>query len=192
MSNIFRLRKVAVHAVRDDTFWQALALHAQLLFVDIPTGLFLCQRCRRFVLAWRCLRDGKRERATACRIYHRQGRNLQPAFGPMGTAVKEVAKTKRLFSTLRKKRGILDRKQFRARVEGGTHHPLMNVWPIKATAELPRQGAVRVVTVATQSTKGDAPPQSEDRSNQHNQKLALRLTNRGHLLQHINDNCHRP
>src|SRR5215510_7418970 len=37
--NIFLLRKVAVHAVRDDTFWQALTLHAQLLFVDIPSGL---------------------------------------------------------------------------------------------------------------------------------------------------------
>ena len=170
---------------------QAMTMLAQLLFVEINPGLFLFllgRRCRR----GRRLGDREGESTAARDIHHGQGRNLQPPFGPTGAAVEEVPQPERLFATLRNKRGILRRDQFRVRVERRRHDPLMKVWPVKGAPELSRDRALRVVTVATQIAKVDAAPQGQDCGEQHGKKLALWLTHRRHLLQNIVDNCHRP
>src|SRR2546427_3518256 len=109
--NIVLFRKIAVHAVIFDPLGQTLALLPQLLLVEIDSGLLLVLRCCCFVIAWGRLANGERERAPACDIYDRQGRNLQPPFGAVGTAVEEVPQPEGLFATLRNERGILRRDQ---------------------------------------------------------------------------------
>jgi len=68
----------------------------------------------------------------------------------------------------------------------------MKVRPVKRLPELPRDGAFSVVAVATQVAEVDAAAQHEDRDEQRGQELPLRLTERGHLLQDVVDNCHKP
>src|SRR5262245_3893480 len=164
--NIFLFRKVAVYAVVFDAWGQALTLIAQLLLVEINAGLVLCLRARRLVSAGRRLGDRERERAPAGYIHDRQGRNFQPPFRAIRTAVEEVPETESLFAALRKKRGILGRDQFRTRIERRSHDALMKVRPIKGRPELARNRALGVVAVTAQIATGDAPAQGKDRGKQ--------------------------
>src|SRR5262249_15941235 len=108
------------------------------------------------------------------------------------TTVEEVPETERLLATLRDEGCVMRRDQFRAWVERRHQHMLMTVRPVKRLSELPRDGAFRVVAVATQVAEVDAATQHEERDEQRGQELAVRLAEGGHLLQNVVDNGHRP
>ena len=84
------------------------------------------------------------------------------------------------------------RDQLRVRVERCHQHALMEVWPVKRLPELPRDGAFRIVTVATQVAEVDATAQYKDRDEQRSKKLPLGLTELGYLLQDFMDYYHKP
>src|SRR5215831_10002349 len=188
--NIFLLRIVAIHAMIGDARRQAMPMRAQLLRVEVDPSFVLLGL--RSVLPRRRLRGGERKSAPACDIDHRERGNLQPTFGTARTAVEEVPEPERLLATLRDEGRIMRRDQFRARVERRHQHALMKVRPVKRLPELPRDGAFSVVAVATQVAEVDAAAQHEDREEQRGQELPLRLTEPGHLLQDVVNNCHKP
>jgi len=167
-------------------------MRAQLLFVKIHPRFFLSRRTRRVLLTRRRLGAGDGEGATARDIYHRQGGNLQPAFGAGSAAAREVTQSEGLLPTLRNEGSILSRDHFRVRTERLEPDLLMKLRPVKGAPELSCNRAFGVVTVATQIAKVDAASQCEDRGKQSFKELALRLTNRRHLFQDVVDNCHRP
>src|SRR5215471_19994924 len=81
---------------------------------------------------------------------------------------------------------------FRARVECRQQHALMEVWLVKRLPELPRDGALSIVTVATQVAEVDATAQHKDCDEQRGKKLPLWLTEPGYLFQDVIDYCHKP
>ena len=178
--HILFLRLGAVHAMIGDAWRQAMPMLAQLLRVEIDPGLF--RLSRRGLLSRRRLRNGQRESAPACGIHHGKRRNLQPAFGPLSTAVDKGPETERLLATLRDEGRVMSRNQFRARVERRHQHALMKVRPVKWFPELPCDRAFRLVAIATQVAEVDAAVQHENREEQRGKELPLRLTEPGHLL----------
>src|SRR5262249_22829351 len=96
--NIFLLRVVAIHTMIGDTRGQAMPMLAQLLRIEVDSGLF--PRSLRGLLSRRRLRDRERQSAPAGDLDHSKGGNLQPAFGTTRTAVEEVPETERLLATL--------------------------------------------------------------------------------------------
>jgi len=96
--NIFLLRVVAVHTMILDARRQAMPMRAQLLLVEVDPGCF--QLSPYGCLSRRRLRRSERKSAPACDSHHREGGNLQPAFGPTRTAIAEMPKTARLLTTL--------------------------------------------------------------------------------------------
>ena len=104
--NIFLLRKVTVDAVIGDTLGETMPLLPQLLLVEINPGLFRRWVACCLVSARQGLGDSEGQSAPTGHLHHRQGRNLQPPFGPTGTAVEKVPQPERLFAALRNKRGI--------------------------------------------------------------------------------------
>lgn len=67
----------------------------------------------------------------------------------------------------------------------------MEVGPVKRLPELPRDGAFRIVTVATQVAEVDATAQHKDRDEQRGQKLPLGLTEPRYLFQNVMDYYHK-
>ena len=118
--------------------------------------------------------------------------NLQPTLGTARTAVEEVSETKRLLATLGDEGRVMRRDQFRARVECRQQHALMEVWPVKRLPELPRDGALSIVTVATQVAEVDATAQHKDCDEQRGKKLPLGLTEPGYLFQNVMDYYPKP
>src|SRR4029450_5615416 len=159
--NIFLLRIVAIHAMIGDARRQAMPMLTQLLLVEVDPGFFWLSLCG--FLSRRRLRNGECESAPACDIHHSERGNLQPTFGTTRTAVEEVPETERLLATLWDEGCVVRRDQFRARVERRHQHALMKVWPVKRLPKLPRNGAFRVVAVATQVAEVDATAQHKDR-----------------------------
>src|SRR5215510_13563766 len=96
--NICLLRIVAVHTMIVDARRQAMPMLTQLLRVEVDPGFFRLSLYG--VLSRRRLRDGERQSAPACDIHHREGGNLQPAFGTARAAIEEVPETERLLPTL--------------------------------------------------------------------------------------------
>src|SRR5215472_8422418 len=188
--NIFLLRIVAVHAMIGDARRQAMPMLAQLLRVEVDPGFF--QLSLSGFLSRRRLGDGQGKSAPVGDIHHGERGHLQPAFGTTRTAVEKVPEPERLLTTLRDEGCVMRRDQFRMWGERRHQHPLMKVRPVKRLSELPRDGAFRVGAVATQVAEVDAATQHEDRDEQRGQELPLRLTERGHLLQDVVDNGHRP
>jgi len=169
-----------------------MALLPQLLLVEINPGLFRRLFACCLVSARRSLGDSEGQSAPTGHIHHRQGRNLQPPFGPTATTVEKVPQPERLFAALRNKRGILRRDQLRARIQRCSHDTLVKVRPVKGCPELTRNRALGVLAVTTQITTSDAPTEGQNSGKQHSKELPLWLTNRRHLLQNVTDNCHRP
>src|SRR6266540_366676 len=134
-----------------------MPLRPQLLRVEINPGLFRRLFACGLVSARRGLGDREGQSAPPGHIHHCQGRNLQPPFGPTGTAVEKVPQPERLFTTLRNKRGILRRDQLRARIQRRSYDTLVKVRPVKGRPELTRNRALRVLAVTTQITISDAP-----------------------------------
>src|SRR5262249_28121913 len=64
--------------------------------------------------------------------------------------------------------------------------------PVKRLPELPRDGAFRIVTVATQVAEVDATAQHKDRDEQRSKKLPLWLTEAGYLFQDVINYGHKP
>ena len=58
----------------------------------------------------------------------------------------------------------------------------MEVWPVKAAPELPRNRALTIVAVAAQIAKVDAASQCQDGREQRVKELGLGLTDRWHPL----------
>ena len=81
--------------------------------------------------------------------------------------------------------------QFRAWVKRRPQHTLMKVGPVKRLPKLPSDGTFSVVTVATQVAEVHATAQHKDRDEQRGKELPLRLTEAGHLLQDVVDDCHK-
>src|SRR5262249_19179530 len=125
--NIFLLRIVAIYTMIGDVRRQAMSMRTQLLFVEVDPGFFRLSLCG--CLAWRRLRTGERESTPACDIHHREGGNLQPAFGTTRTAIAEVPETERLLPTLGEEGRIMRRDQFRVRGQRRHQHALMQVGP---------------------------------------------------------------
>src|SRR5712691_8935655 len=134
-----------------------MPLLPQLLRVEINPGLFRRLVACGLVSARRGLGDSEGDRAPPGHIHHRQGRNLQPPFGPTGTAVEKVPQPERRFAALRNKRGILRRDQLRARIQRRSPDPRVKVRPVKSCPELTRNRALGVLAVTTQITTSDAP-----------------------------------
>src|SRR5215472_9148420 len=63
---------------------------------------------------------------------------------------------------------------------------------VKRLPELPRDGAFRIVTVATQVAEVDATAQHKDRDEQRSKKLPLWLTEAGYLFQDVINYGHKP
>jgi hypothetical protein len=156
---VFLLGKVTVHAMIGDLRRQAVTLLTPLLPVKIHSGLFLCLPRDRLVIAWGGLGHRACEGAPACHIHNCQRGDFQAAFGTGGTAVEEVTQPERLLATLGDEGSILRRDYFRARVEGYRDDPLMEVRPVKAAPELPRNRALTLVAIAAQIAKVDAASQ---------------------------------
>src|SRR5262249_4935634 len=97
-----------------------------------------------------------------------------------------------LLATLGDERRVMRRDQFRVRVERRHQHALMKVGPVKGLPELPRDGAFRIVAVATQVAEVDATAQHKDSDEQRGQELPLWLTEPGYLLQDVIDYGHKP
>src|SRR5215510_375067 len=108
--NIFLLRIVAVHTMIVDARRQAMPMRTQLLRIEVDPGFF--PRSLDGCLSRRRLRTGERESAPACDIHHREGGNLQPAFGPTRAAIEEMPETERLLTTLCDEGRIMGRDQF--------------------------------------------------------------------------------
>ena len=68
----------------------------------------------------------------------------------------------------------------------------MKVGPVKRLPKLPCDGAFSVGAVATQVAEVDATTQHKDGDQQRRKELPLGLTEPGHLLQALVDNCHKP
>ena len=153
-SNILLLRIVAIHTMIGDARRQAMSMRTQLLRVEVDSGFFRLSLCG--CLSWRRLRTGKRKSAPACDIHHREGGNLQAAFGTTRTAIEEVPEPERLLTTLGDEGRIMSRDQFRVRGKRRHQHALMKVGPVKWRPKLPCDGTLRIVAVATQIAEGDA------------------------------------
>src|SRR5262247_556534 len=153
--NICLLRIVAVHTMIVDARRQAMPMLTQLLRVEVDPGFFRLSLYG--VLSRRRLRDGERQSAPACDIHHREGGNLQPAFGTARAAIEEVPETKRLLPTPGEEGRIMRRDQFRVRGKRRHQHALMKVGPVKWPPKLPCNGTFSIVTVATQVAEVDAP-----------------------------------
>src|SRR5436190_4227493 len=166
---VLLLGKVAIDAVIADPRGQPMALVVELLCVEIYARLLLALVLLRDGLARWGLRHGQRERATTGHIHHGQGRNLQPSFRSIRTAVEEMPQAERLFAALRNERGILHRNEFRARLQHRRQYALRKLRPLEGRAELARNRPLRVVAVATQITSGDAPKQGQNGAYQHTQ-----------------------
>src|SRR5262245_19809223 len=188
--NIFLLCIVAVYTMIFDTRRQAMPMRTQLLLVEVDPGCFRLRLCG--FLSRRRLRTGERESAPACDIHYRKCGNLQSTLGTARTAVEEVPETERLLATLGDERRVMRRDQFRVRVERRHQHALMKVGPVKGLPELPRDGAFRIVAVATQVAEVDATAQHKDSDEQRGQELPLWLTEPGYLLQDVIDYGHKP
>src|SRR5215468_6027984 len=167
-----------------------MPMRTQLLRVEVDPGVFRLRLCG--FLSRRRLRTGESESAPACDIHHRKCGNLQSTLGTARTAVEEVPETERLLATLGDERRIMRRDQFRVRVERRHQHALMKVGPVKRLPELPRDGAFRIVAVATQVAEVDATAQHKDCDEQRGKKLPLWLTEPGYLLQDVIDYGHKP
>jgi hypothetical protein len=163
---------------------------APLLHGEVDPGFF--QLSLHGFLSRRRLRTGKSKSAPACDIHHREGGHLQPAFGTTRAAIEEVPETERLLTTLGDEGRIMRRDQFRVWVESRHQHALMQVGPVKWPPKLPCDGTFRIVAVATQVAEVDATAQHKDRDEQRGEELPLGLTEPGHLLQDVVDNCHKP
>src|SRR5215468_59919 len=159
--NVFFLRIVAIHAMIGDARRQAMSMLTQLLFVEVDPGFFRLSLCD--CLSWRCLRTGESESAPACDIHHREGGNLQPAFGPTRTAIEEVPETKRLLTTLGDEGRIMRRDEFRVWGQCRHQHALMKVGPVKWHPKLPCDGTFGIVAVATPVAEVDATTEHKDR-----------------------------
>src|SRR4029453_16843065 len=188
--NIFLLCIVAIHTMIDDSRRQAMPMRTQLLLVEVDSGFF--RRSWHGLLSRRRLRHGERQSAPACDIDHGERGNLQSTLGTARTAVEEVPETERLLAPLGDERRIMRRDQFRVRVERRHQHALMKGRPVKRLPKLPRDGAFRIVAVATQVAEVDATAQHKDRDEQRGKKLPLWLTEPGYLLQDVVNNCHKP
>src|SRR5499426_4703900 len=153
--NIFLLCIVAVYTMIFDTRRQAMPMRTQLLLVEVDPGCFRLRLCG--FLSRRRLRTGERESAPACDIHHREGGNLQPAFGTTRAAIEEVPETKRLLPTPGEEGRIMRRDQFRVRGKRRQQHALMKVVPVKWPPKLPCNGTFSIVAGATQVADVDAP-----------------------------------
>jgi len=169
---------------------QAMPMRTQLLRVEVDPSFFQLGLCG--LLSWRRLRDGESQSAPACDINHSARGHLQSTFSTARTAVEEVPETERLLATLRDEGRVMRGDQFRAWVKRRPQHALMKVWPVKRLPKLPGDGAFRVIAVATQVTEVDATASHKDRDEQRGEELPLGLTEPGHLLQNVVDNCHKP
>src|SRR5215468_2979466 len=188
--NVFLLCIVAIHTMIDDSRRQAMPMRTQLLLVEVDSGFF--RLSWHGLLSQRRLRHGERKSAPACDIYDGERGNLQSTLGTARTAVEEVPETERLLATLGDERRVMRRDQFRLRDERRHQHALMKVGPVKRLPELPRDGAFRIVAVATQVAEVDATAQHKDRDEQRGQELPLWLTEPGYLLQDVIDYGHKP
>src|SRR5215471_9576901 len=103
--NIFLLRIVAIYTMIGDARRQAMPMRTQLLPIEVDPGFFRLSLCG--VLSRRCLRNDKRESASACDIDHSERGNLQATFGTARTAVEEVPEPERLLTTLRDKGRVM-------------------------------------------------------------------------------------
>src|SRR5215813_1057785 len=151
---IFLLRIVAIHTMIVDARRQAMPMLTQLLLIEVDPGFF--PRSLDGCLSRRRLRTGERESAPACDIHHREGGNLQPAFGPTRAAIEEMPETERLLTTLCDEGRIMSRDEFRVWGQCRQQHALMKVGPVKWHPKLPCDGTFRIVAVATQVAEVDA------------------------------------
>jgi hypothetical protein len=168
---VLLLRLPAIHAMRGDARRQALPMRTPWLRGEVAPGVF--RLGLRGLLSRRRLRDGERESAPACDLYHGERGHLQPAFGTTRTAVEEGPTTARLLATLRDEGRVMRRDHCRAWVEHRHQHALMKGWPVKRLPKLSCNGAFSVGAVATQVAEVDATTPHKNRDNPRGQELPL-------------------